>query len=188
MRTMTQKLYWTQYKNSPKICEKPNCNALVTSAVPISPNCPRDYRWLCRSCARHHNENWNYKHGKSDVEIEHIIRDDMCWNRPTQPFSHLHDRDNIHLQPAIQDFMGQDFMGDVIHISKLHQLPQNIQDAYAILELSEPLEKEALKSHYKQLVKQYHPDTTPYTAHMDDKIKNINVAYDTITEYINSEK
>ncbi len=186
---MTQKLYWTQYKNPPKVCENAECSASVTSAVPIAPDRLREYRWLCRSCARQHNENWNYKQGKSDADIDRIIRDDMCWNRPTQPFGSLNRAYDFDVQHAIHTLMGSPSTPPTPPTPpKLYHLPQKIQRAYATLELSEPLQNAALKTHYKRLVKKYHPDTADTTPNTDDKIKNINVAYDTITEYISMGK
>ena len=176
---MSEKLYWTQYKNPPKICQSAECHAPVTNAVPFAPNRLRDYIWLCRPCARRHNENWNYKQGKTDAEIEQIIQDDMHWNRTTRPMADTQNLPYIAqgLEHAISDLMGT-------KLPTLYPLPESVQQAYATLELSAPLSADDLKLHYKKMVKKYHPDTGKNPS--DDRIKKINVAYDTITEYINT--
>ena len=69
--------------------------------------------------------------------------------------------------------------------SKLKDLPKYIQEAYAIFELTEPLSAKDLKSHYNKLAKKYHPDMNENQS-SDEKMKEINIAHDTIQKYIKS--
>jgi DnaJ-domain-containing protein 1 len=50
-------------------------------------------------------------------------------------------------------------------------------EAMQIMELSPPLSMDILKSQYKKLAKQYHPDINRDNPDAEEKLKDINMAY-----------
>jgi molecular chaperone DnaJ len=56
------------------------------------------------------------------------------------------------------------------------------QDHYAVLGVPRDVEEAELKSAYRKLVKQYHPDANPDNAEAEIKIKEINEAYEVLSD------
>ena len=50
-------------------------------------------------------------------------------------------------------------------------------DPYSVLGISPDASEEEIKSAYRNLVKQYHPDTNPQEEHAEEKMNQINAAY-----------
>jgi DnaJ-class molecular chaperone len=57
--------------------------------------------------------------------------------------------------------------------------PVDTRDYYAILEIPRTATDEQIKEAYRKLAKKYHPDVSPGDA---DKMKDINVAYETLSD------
>ena len=50
-------------------------------------------------------------------------------------------------------------------------------DPYSVLGISPDASEEEIKSAYRKLVKQYHPDANPQEEHAEEKMNQINAAY-----------
>jgi hypothetical protein len=53
-------------------------------------------------------------------------------------------------------------------------------DPYAVLGVTKDFSPDVIKARYLQLVKQYHPDTNKGSKYSEEKLKQINIAYDLI--------
>jgi DnaJ-class molecular chaperone len=57
--------------------------------------------------------------------------------------------------------------------------------ALAVLNLSPPVTRQAVKSQYKELVKRHHPDANGGNTDAEERLKAINKAYETLTRAAN---
>lgn len=156
-----------------RLCAWPDCHMTAEHRAPASRENLREYRWFCLEHVREYNKRWNYFEGMSDEEVEADLRHDTVWNRPSWPIG---DRDlppgkrarkgpkpgpgPFGIDPAYfhDDFdlfdkpLGRDGGAGVVRPDPM------IRDALSIFGLDLPIESDALKSRYKELVKKHHPD------------------------------
>ena len=59
-----------------------------------------------------------------------------------------------------------------------------IRDALSIFGLDLPIESDALKSRYKELVKKHHPDANGGTKESEEKFKEIRKAYEALKQFL----
>ena len=57
-----------------------------------------------------------------------------------------------------------------------------MKDPYEVLGVSRDASDEDIKKAYRRLAKQYHPDVNPGDKQAEEKMKEINAAYDAITD------
>ena len=60
-------------------------------------------------------------------------------------------------------------------------LPYQLKKYYKILELSETASLNAIKKAYRQLARRYHPDLNPHNKTAEVKFKEINTAYQALS-------
>jgi len=120
----------------------------------------------------------------SDAEVEADVRHDTVWHRPSWPLG-----GNVTPEDVI-DSMG-DFGSEWEPESgpkrppAVNTRPGTHQAwAVAVFSLSGPVNSDAVKSRYKELVKQHHPDTNGGDKAAEEKIKEINEAYQIIMEML----
>ena len=164
-------------------CNNPECNLDAEYKAPISPNNLREYQWFCLYHIKEYNKNWNYFENMSADEIEAFIEDDIIGHRKTNKIGANNNnffdktnkiRENIfssfnHI--GNEDLSSTSFSSD--YINALAEL--NINDKSATLE--------DIKSKFKDIVKQLHPDTVGYKEENIEKLKKVLESYKIIKNY-----
>ena len=141
-----------------------------------------NFYWFCLEHIRQYNAAWNYYVGMSENEVEHDVRHDTVWHRPSWP---MNGGARGQFSPAakLKDPFG--FFDNVESGAEhadpsLNALGTHEAQALMILDLRPPVTIEAVKARYKKLVKRHHPDTNSGDKQAEEKFKQISQAYQTI--------
>jgi hypothetical protein len=70
-------------------CSRVGCTEHGEYRAPVTPDSTDDHYWFCLEHVREYNKAWNYCAGRSDEEIESMIRDNVVGERPTWPLGQL---------------------------------------------------------------------------------------------------
>ena len=170
-----------QRKDGLKICDFAKCNEVGEFRAPQSPDRLEEYFWFCLEHVREYNRSWNYYEGMSEEEIERHIRLDITWQRPTWPFT------GKRKNGASEFTLGPFGIGNWDTEVKLENQPEKTgwrprprspeEEAIKILTISPPVTVQEIKSQYKKLVKENHPDSNGGDKRSEEKLKLINHAY-----------
>ncbi len=162
-------------RESERRCQHPGCPEDGEYRAPISRERLREYYWFCLEHVREYNQAWDYFAGMSEQEIERQRRWDTVWHRPSWPFGRFGQNAGFGEGYRVHD--GFDFFfGDEPHA---RQPPPQTEEQKALkaLDLSEPVSFDDVKSRYKTLVKQLHPDANPGDPASEERLKVVNQAY-----------
>lgn len=172
-----------------RVCEHPGCAAAGEFRAPKSRDQLQHYRWFCLPHVREYNAKWDFHAGMNETEIEAQIRADQTWRRPTWKVGV---RSGGHARDALEDVLDPyDILSDsaVLGAAKGRRAaaqPNNLtaaeQQALSILDLTWPQTLAAVKTRYKQLAKQHHPDANGGSKDAEERLKLINRAYTTLRQ------
>lgn len=178
--------------SEPADCPAPKSRATADSEsfnTSLSPfRTPERYYWFCRKHATEYNSKWNYFSGMDSESIEHFIDESTTGHRPTWKMGSAH-RCKQNSTDALYEALHTMFVGD-FHHPQAPRLTENERKSLALLNLSLPLTRAELKSRYKHLVKEYHPDLHRGDSEKEEFFKQINEAYRILREsrYIKESK
>ena len=122
-----------------------------------------------------------------ESQIEREIRDDTVWRRPTWPLGSK--------AAAAQRRFESEWRADGFKFGYSDEKSANghadrdeagtpEQKALRRMELVPPVSLTQLKSRYKELVKQYHPDANGGDKAAEERLKDINDAYTTLRRFL----
>jgi hypothetical protein len=164
----------------------PSCGAPGEYRAPKSRAALHDYWWFCLEHVRAYNAAWDFYKGMSPGEIEAQLRADTAWQRPTWPLGRL---------GATLD---ADLLRDPLHVlnagrrpkhdaeQRAREMPADMREPLATLGLGWPLTLDELKTRYKQLAKQHHPDANGGDRAAEERLKTINLAYAALRGRLNA--
>ena len=160
-------------------CAHINCNKIGNFKAPISRENINEYIYFCIEHIREYNKKWNYYEGLNNEEIESEIRKATTWERPTWPI-----RDGVKKNWDNMNFEFYDF--DNLNNKEAEKKNENFSideiKAFKIFNISPTKNIEIIKKAYKKLVKKYHPDYNMGNKEYENKIKEINQAYNDIKD------
>ena len=119
-------------------------------------------------------------------EIESMIRNDTCWQRPTWPLGGWRATQEAVEEQVFQAFFSDEVRKERGRSGKARRGDTNgrtlspEEQALHVLNLDSPVDFAAVKARYKTLVKQLHPDATGGSREAEEKLKTINLAYGTL--------
>lgn len=160
-----------------RACEQEGCAEKGEFRAPKSRQSLRDYYWFCLDHVREYNKGWDFYKNMSPDEIEASRVSDVTWNRPSWPVGAWRT-----LLERVQAFDGLDPF--IKTVSTPPGLPQEVQKALSTLDIRLPVTHEALKKHYKTLVKKHHPDLHAGAKHAEERLKAINEAYQVVKKHL----
>ncbi|MBM3643584.1 MAG: J domain-containing protein [Alphaproteobacteria bacterium] len=165
-----------------RVCEHPGCRLAGEFRAPLARDRLNEYRWFCLEHVREYNSKWDYFAGLKTEEIEAHIRADTVWRRPSWRLGDRRTGDaKLHDPLGLADDAG---LGErpqpPNRADGSERLTPTERDALAALELTWPLTQADLKSRWKELVKQHHPDANGGDREAEEKLKEINAAYSTL--------
>jgi hypothetical protein len=159
------------------ICEWENCNESGKFKAPVEKDNSKNHRWLCEKHIKLFNKNWNYFEGMSQDEIEHFLKSDLTWHRPTQKFGSSDNFFNILWNNALSDKFNLFKDSKSSGILKSSKLSEKDKDAFKILELDFDSSWVIVQKKFKTLVKKFHPDRNLGNKEFENKLKKITLAY-----------
>ncbi len=153
----------------------PQCTGAGLHKAPKSVYALQEYYWFCLDHAREYNRHWDYFSGLKQDQIEAFMKDAVTGHRPTwkreEHFTFTPDM----LADALNEFLnGRTRTKPAAHAP---HLSRKEREALAVLELDAPCSLAALKTHYRGLVKRFHPDRHPGKPQVEERFKRITAAY-----------
>ena len=184
-------------ENEGGTCDIPGCDAAGHYRAPRSRHELTSYFWFCLDHVRAYNKSWNYCAGMSEDEMEHQIRADVTWNRPSWPlgarsvlFNRMAGQPHANYGAfAADDWSERDANagGNGAGANGAGRRPRPGSDqekALAVLDLAPPITQDAIRTRYKDLVKRHHPDANGGDTSAEERLKLINQAYATLKDGI----
>ena len=164
-----------------KRCAADGCVAEGIYPAPRSRHALRDYLWFCLDHVRAYNKSWNYYEGLQGAALEAEIRRATTWERPSWKFATGKPGDEMFNDAFnLFDFENRE---DSQHRQKL--TPEE-KRAWQIMRMTPVADLEKLKKQYKQLAKENHPDRNGGDEKAEERLKEINLAYDLIRKSLNA--
>ena len=162
-----------QFEPSGHMCSWPSCREPGNFRAPRSRNNLHDYQWFCDEHIKEFNKRWNYFEGMSSDEIYAFQRDATTGHRPTWRM----DQFGADATAKLEEAFGRMFGEKPNYRAETKPIPPRDRDALATLDLEHPADKKKIKSHYRELVKKYHPDVNVGNQQAEETFKKITRAY-----------
>lgn len=166
-------------------CSVAGCVAPGGYKAPKSRESLEEYQWFCLEHVREHNAKWDYLAGMEQEEIEDFMRDAVTGHRPTWEREGRASDKHAKLNDALHNFM-YFTSGKTKRQATLPPLNRKLRKALTLLELEYPYNESDLKSHYRAMVKRYHPDVNQGSKIDEERFKQITVSYSLLKEHLSS--
>ena len=163
-----------------RICAAEGCRAEAHYRAPRSRDALRDYIWFCLEHVRAYNRSWNYYEGLQGAALEAEIRRATTWERPSWKFA-----TGKPAEEMFDDPLGL-FDTDRERRANHRTLTPEERRAWKTLRMEPVADLDAVKAQYKQLAKEHHPDINGGDAGAEERLKEINLAYDLIRKSLQS--
>ena len=168
-----------------RFCDMPGCTAAGEFRAPKSRTALGEYWWFCLEHVRAYNASWDFYKGMSAAQIELQMRADTAWQRPTWPLGTLGGRLD---EEVLRDPLGalHAGLGGRRRTAEPAQpvVPPELRQPLEALGLAWPVAIDTLKSRYKSLAKEHHPDRHGGDRAAEERLKTINLAYAAIRAHI----
>jgi len=162
-------------------CEHVGCTNAGEFRAPRDRSRLNEYRWFCLDHVREYNRAWDYYKGMGPAEIEHELRSDSGWQRPTWPLGRLGGFNPFESE-YLRDPLGA-LRDTPLHKNRRDRAPKRdepppeLRAALDVLGLAWPLDTETLRARWKELAKRHHPDANGGDRQAEERLKDINRAY-----------
>ena len=165
-------------------CAIPDCGEAGEFRVPLSPgdfDGPGDYLYLCLDHVRAHNARYNYFAGMSPDQIEAAQSPIAGWERQTRAFAAAGASPN----PAWSDFTDPlDAISARFRPGMARQGADRFtaaeRHARGVMGLNDDADRMVLRRRYSELVRRYHPDRNGGDRRLEDKLRGVIEAYQTL--------
>ena len=182
-RKRTYKSVQKQNVNSVRACEAEGCLEYGEYRAPKSREQLNAYQWFCLEHVREYNKKWNYFADMDTEEIEHFMKEAVTGHRPTwQREDHLRGKYERYAH-LLQDEIYKFLYGKSRPAPKTAKLSHKERKALTAMELDAPCSLKDLKTRYRMLVKQYHPDLHQGNKLYEERFKKITQAYAYLSEH-----
>ena len=163
-----------------RACDAAGCASAGEFRAPRSRSSLNEYLWFCLPHVREYNSSWDYYKGMGPSEIEANLRSDTGWQRPTWPLGRLGGSSRFAPE-YLRDPLGMLYTTP-LHAKRTRPVekpapPPELRAALDVLGLEWPVEAPALRSRYKELAKQLHPDLNGADRAAEERMKDVNRAY-----------
>lgn len=139
----------------------------------------KDYRWFCLEHVKQYNQSWNYFSGMQESDAEEFWREAHTGGRKTWKRGSREKFTRDDLQDAVYRTFADYLTGKQNAAGKAQKLvpiDRLTQKSLAVLDMEWPVTEQDVKSRYKVLVKQYHPDVNASET-AEDYFKKVTEAY-----------
>ena len=161
-------------------CSVSGCREPGGYKAPVSRESLHEYRWFCLDHVREHNAKWDYFAGLGPDEIEEFVKESVTGHRPT--WTREGKMKHFKLHEALSDFLN--FTSEKVREHPTPPLSGKLRRALTTLELAYPYTQKELKSQYRLLVKQHHPDLNKGNKESEERFKQVTAAYTLLAEHL----
>ncbi len=164
-------------------CDHSGCTDEGEYRAPKARNQLNEYFWFCLNHVREYNKAWDYYAGMDPDQIESEVRGDTTWQRPTWPLGFWSVQEKFLRDRVVKGFGFEFGRDDGAHEQPTphgHAARTPEEKALAVLDLSPPVDFPRIKTRYRELVKTHHPDANGGDKQAEEKLKEINQAYNTL--------
>ncbi len=158
-----------------RICAAEGCFAEAAYPAPKSRDALRDYLWFCLDHVRAYNKSWNYYEGLQGAALEAEIRRATTWERPSWKFATGQPTDEM-----FDDTLGLFDFDNREGGHRRRNISPEEERAWKIMRMTPVADLDTVKKQYKKLAKENHPDRNGGDARAEERLKEINLAYDLI--------
>ena len=158
------------------ICDWGKCTEIGLYKAPIEKDNSKKFRLLCLEHIKLFNKNWNYFSDMNEDEIEHFIKSDLTWHKPTKSFSSSENFFKILWRNTLDD-KANFFENSNFKSFKKSRFSEKDRHALEVLGLREEVKWPDIQKKFKPLVKKYHPDKNHGSKKYEDLLKKITLAY-----------
>ena len=170
------------------LCDHPDCQRLGEFRAPRSRTPDDGVFRFCLEHVREYNKAWDFFAGMSREDIERFQREVVTWHRPTWPFgtnpyarvNHEVIDDPFDILRAGRNGASHDFGHNGNGGFAAPIVSPEQRRALDTLELDRMTNLQQIKTRYKQLVKQYHPDANGSNPASEERLREIIQAYDVL--------
>ncbi|MBP2292257.1 J domain-containing protein [Azospirillum rugosum] len=172
-------------RTATRACDHPGCESEGEYRAPKSRTHLNDYYWFCLDHVREYNRAWDYYAGMKPEQIEEEVRRDTTWQRPSWPLGFWAVQEKFLRDRAMHGFsfeFGREAgKGQSEEQKQRRQAARTAEEeALVVLNLSPPVDFPRIKARYRELVKIHHPDANGGDKAAEEKLKEINQAYNTL--------
>ncbi len=167
------------------MCEHPGCAHAGEHRAPKGRDRLNEYYWFCLEHVRAYNAAWDYYAGMTADQIEAELRRDTTWQRPSWPLGYWQTQEKFLRDRAVHGFgfefaqnAGNTGSQENGHRHRAVRTPE--EEALALLDLAPPIDFPQIKARYRELVKIHHPDANGGDRDAEERLKQINQAYNTL--------
>ena len=168
-----------------RTCDHPGCEVEGEYRAPKARDRLNEYFWFCLDHVREYNKAWDYYAGMSPEQIESEVRCDTTWQRPTWPLGFWSVQEKF-LRDRVTKGFGFEFgrepgQGKAEEQAQRRQTARTPEEeALAVLDLTPPVDFARIKARYRELAKLHHPDANGGDRAAEERLKDINQAYNTL--------
>ena len=175
------------------VCERPGCTAAGVHRAPKGRGQEGKYFQFCLDHVREYTKGYNYFAGMPEDDVVAYQKDASTGHRPTwaagsNATGTRRRRDGA--APPVNDFDYLDPFGVLRSAQPFHarraaeperpRRPAPVMRALEALGLDENADAAAIKAQYKTLVKRFHPDAHGGDRSLEDRLREIIRAHDTL--------
>jgi len=172
-----------------RTCDWPGCEQpgefKAAASAPRRSDEPPQWNWYCLEHVRAHNERWNYFESLSPEDYAKARNGHPSWDRQTYPFQmNPDDLANLKMRDGLGIFSSDPRFARFRSATDKSGKPMASETikAFAVLGLSENASMEDIKTRYKALLKQYHPDANGGDRRGEKRMQAVIAAYHQLME------
>jgi len=173
-------------ETSQRNCSVPNCSEAGKYRAPKSPDILDEFYWFCKDHIREYNLKWNFFETHTQEEMERQMDSDRVWERPTTPLK-------MGVEQRAWSRLGVDDPMAVLGANATQnpgknsgdlgrKLPPAERQAIEILNGKSNMGKQELRTLYKGLIKDLHPDMNGGNRSDEDQLQKVVWAWDQIKD------
>ena len=164
-------------------CNFKGCDEIGEYKAPASPQELRNYKWFCLKHIKEYNKKWNYFSNMSADQIEEFIENDIIGHRKTKKMG-TYSVDYAEKVEKIMDSLNSSYLGIDKNNLNPNLYSSRYLNALAVLGIdNKNASIEEIKSSFKKIVKELHPDTVGNDKSKTDKLTKVLESYKTLKEY-----
>ncbi|WP_029604525.1 J domain-containing protein [Kozakia baliensis] len=181
--------------NAPNVCcDMPGCTERAGYRAPKSRDSLSQYFWFCLMHVREYNAKWDYYKGMTPGQIEAHLRADVSWQRPSwklgerggKTFDEEEVLDPLDILGAGRARRAQAARERESQRRHSKYAPEPLRQPLSTLGLEWPVSMDDLKTRYKNLARQHHPDANGGDPASEERFKAVNVAYTVVRAHLSA--